>query len=331
MVAPADEQLAQYRERIDSIDAEILALMNQRVALAAAIGKIKKPLNQPAFYRPERESQVLRRLISRNNGAMSTADIESLFREIISITRNIEAGLSVAILGPAETFSALAASQQFGSRVSKFYCATLEDVFVAVETGRANCALVPVENSAEDGVNATLERLTTSPLLVCGEVYLKIQHNLLAAAELVVCNSNAEPAAKAASDPQIAAIASVEAANTDNLNLLATNIADQSGTTTRFLVLSERETPPSGVDKTSLLLSGQGQPDAVFQMFKPLAEAGLDMTKLESTRSKFGNGGDVFFIDFTGHRQTPEIAEALARVSAKAGFLRVLGSYPAAV
>ena len=359
MSSDTDRKLQVHRDRIDTIDEQILELMNQRIGAAKCIAEIKNKLDQPAIYRPEREAQVLRRLKNLNHGELQDSDIESLFREIMSITRGSEAGLSAALLGPQGTFTEAAALQHFGSKIELVYFPTVDEICKAAETGLTDFAVVPIENSTEGGVSATLDRLTSTPLRICGEIFLKIHHNLisnaeslenvkqvvahpqalgqcrswisrnLAEAELIPCNSNTEGALRASEDDSVAAIAALTAAEKFGLNVMVANIEDEPGNTTRFLVLSDRETPASGDDKTSLLVSGRNRPGALFHLLKPLVDANLDMTKIESRPSRSGLWEYVFFVDVKGHAQDPKLAEALSKIKAEAGLFKLLGSYPA--
>ena len=355
-----DDQLRAQRERIDAIDARLLQLVNERIAIAREIASIKERLQEPAYYRPEREAQVLRRLKALNEGPMHDEELEQLFREIMSITRGAEARLSVAVLGPEGTYSEAAALRHFGASVHLRPCATISEVFRTVETERADFAVVPLENSTEGGVSDTLDKLVTTPLKVAGEINLKIHHNLLGGAsrvqevrrvlahsqsiaqcrewldrhlpeaEQIHVASNAEASRRVRGDAQAAAIAGDAAAEHYGLHRLAANIEDEPGNTTRFLVMSWRETPASGRDKTSLLLSCRNRPGALYHLLKPLADHEISMTRIESRPSRMGLWDYIFFVDIEGHQEEKGIATALAELSREAGLFKNLGSYPAA-
>jgi len=364
----SEKALVRFRELIDEIDLQILHLMNQRIGVAQSIAEVKKEGQQSAIYRAEREAQVLQRLKDLNaekmqsesstEHGMENADIESLFREIMSITRGSEAQLSVSLLGPAGTFTEAAALQHFGSKVETRFFPTMDEIFRAAETSKTNFAVVPIENSTEGGVNATLDRLTSTSLNICGEIYLRIHHNLIGNAEdsdsikkiyahpqalgqcrnwlnqnlpkveLVPCGSNAEGVRQAEHDPAIGAIAAREAAEKYGMRILKENIEDEPGNTTRFLVLSDRDTPPCGNDKTSLILAGRNKPGALIHLLKPLADAKFDMTRLESRPSKVGNWEYIFFVDFKGHHLDEDVSQVLSEIKQEAGLYRNLGSYP---
>lgn len=358
----ADEQdaLGKLRQGIDSIDGEVLRLINQRAQLAHRIGEIK----QGNLYRPEREAQVLRRLAEASQGPLPEDAIQCIFREIMSACLALEQPLCIAYLGPEGTFSESAAQKHFGSAPKLAPCVTIDDAFRAVEAGNANYAVVPVENSSEGAIGRTLDLLLTSPLKICGEVSLRIHQNLLSKADslsaikriyshaqsLAQCHewlnrclgqlprvpvaSNAEAARLAAEDGESCAIAGEAAAQRYGLKALETNIEDDPNNTTRFLVLAEHDANPSGRDKTSFVCSAQNRPGAMLALLSPLAAHGVSMTKFESRPARGFGGGRweyVFFVDVEGHQQDAAVAIAMKTLTESAGFVKILGSYPAAI
>ncbi len=355
-----EKRLHKQRDLIDAIDADILSLMNQRLDAAKVIADIKSELSEPAYYRPEREAQVLKRLRSLNQGNLENQSLETLFREIMSITRGSEAGLSVAVLGPSGTYTEQAARSHFGQSVKVEPCSTINEIFRVTEIGRADFAVVPVENSTEGGISSTLDRLVNTSLKVCGEINMEIHHNLLASVEsmdqikrvlahpqsLGQCRrwlernrpdveqipvaSNAEAAVQVVDSTDSAAIAGQGAALQYKLNTLFANIEDEPGNTTRFLVLSQRKTPASGDDKTSLVLATRNKPGALFDLLKPLADHDISMSKIESRPSRTGLWEYLFFIDILGHEDDAAVALAIDALRREAGFYKKLGAYPAA-
>ena len=350
--------LKQLRVQIDRIDDELLKLVNQRAELARQIGHLK---DNDAVLRPEREAQILQRVQNNNAGPLSKQAVAQLFTEIMSQCRALEAPLSVAYLGPPGTFSEAAALKRFGSAVQGKPCATIDEVFRAVESGAVNFGMVPVENSTEGAIGRTLDLLLQSPLKVCGEVMLAIHHCLLApgailtgikrvyshpqsfgqcqdwlnahlphAARISVA-SNAEAAFMAANNPDSAAIAGRQAVIVSGLRVHAENIEDDPRNTTRFLVIGSQNVAPSGRDKTSLVMSAANRPGAVHDLLAPLARHGVSMTKLESRPARSGLWEYVFFLDIEGHQSNANVATALAELKQAAAFVKVLGSYPVAV
>lgn len=360
-----DKQLRAIRDQIDAIDSEWLLLINQRIALAKQVGEIKHAHSvtgdqDVVIYKPEREAQVIRRLIDENQGYISDEQINILAREIMSICRGAEARMRVAVLGPEGTFTELAALQQFGSSVDIKPKSRIDQVFSMVETGEANYAVVPVENSTEGIVSATADLLVSTSLFIAGEIYLPIHQALLGSktdyvgikriyshaqslsqcrlwllehlpgVEIEAVSSNAEAARMASECNDCAAIAGENAAIQYGLNVLASHIEDHKNNTTRFLVLSREEVAPSGKDKTSLLMSCRNEPGSLFKLLKPMHDHGISMLKIESRPSKIKRWEYLFFVDIEGHRQDRQIVKALAEVEKEAGYFRVLGAYPCA-
>lgn len=358
-----DEQhLGEIRARIDALDSQIQTLLNERAAAAQEVARIKLASDPDAvFYRPEREAQVLRAVKTRNTGPLGGEAMARLFREIMSECLALEVPLRVAFLGPEGTFTQAAALKHFGHAVGTVSMAAISDVFQEVESGACHYGVVPVENSSEGVVSHTLDMFLNSPLQICGEVTLRIHHNLLGlstdvaglktvfshqqslaqcrawldrnlpAVERVPVGSNAEAARRARDTTDTAAIAGSMAAELYGLQVLVPNIEDEADNTTRFLVVGQQSVPPSGDDKTSLLLSTRNEAGGLHRLLEPLARHSISMTRIESRPSRRGNWDYVFFVDINGHRADTEVASALATLQAEAGMYKELGSYPKAV
>jgi chorismate mutase/prephenate dehydratase len=335
-------------------------LLSERAAHAHSIGALKSG----EAYRPEREAQVLRGVREDNPGPLSDEAIAGIFRQIMSACLALEQPLSVAYLGPAGTFSHSAVTRHFGEFVTAEPCASIDEVFRAVESGRTDHAVVPVENSTEGAVGRTLDLMCQTPLIIVGEIKLRIQQNLLArgialdtldavtkvyshaqslaqcvqwlarhlptAARIAVA-SNAEAARLAASEPGAAAIAGEAAASIYGLDVVASHIEDDASNTTRFWVLGRQAPGVSGKDETSLVMSAQNRPGAVYALLEPFARHGVSMSRLESRPARTGLWEYLFFVDLEGHQDDPPVAAALAELRQRAPFLKLLGSYPAAV
>lgn len=356
------QQLHQVRASIDALDEQIRRLINERAMLARETARIKQAFNLGEnCFRPEREAEVLQRVIARNQGPLSDKEIARLFREIMSACLALETPLKVAYLGPEGTFTEGAALKHFGHSVTTRPLITIDEVFREVEAGSAHYGVVPVENSTEGAITHTLDRFLVSPLRICGEVELRIHHHLLslsetmakvsrlyahqqslaqcrrwldahlAGCERIPVNSNAEAARRAANEPDCAAIAGDRAREIYGLQALATNIEDEPGNTTRFLVIGSQTVVPGGNDKTSLLVSGPNRSGLLYDLLRPLAENGISMTRLESRPSRRALWDYVFFIDLEGHIEDCKVAAAVAALKAQASFLKLLGSYPRAV
>ena len=352
-----DEDLKALRAHIDSIDDAILKLLSERAGIAQQVGRTKQG---EKIYRPEREAQIVRRLREANPGPLSSDTIERLIREIMSACRALEEATHVAYLGPAGTFSQQAVHKHFGHEVEAIAETDIDACFQAVETGRAEFAVVPVENSTEGAIGRTLDLVVASPLKICGEVMLPIHQTLmrkhgglagiqrvyghaqsiaqcqqwlsrhLPNAERVSVVSNSEGARRAAAESEAATLGSEAAAELYGLAVVESRVEDEASNTTRFLVLGQADAAPSGRDKTSLVMGAKNQPGAVVKLLQPLADAGISMSKLESRPSRSSNWEYLFFVVCEGHRQEAKLAAALAEIEARAAFLKILGSYPAA-
>ena len=358
--------LERIRARIDQIDAELQRLLNERAGLALEIGKLKqrdpdgKP---PAYYRPEREAQILARLMERNQGPLSDRDMARLFREILSCCLSLEQPLTLAYLGPPGTYTEVAALAQFGHFAQTRPRAAIDEVFREVASGNVQYGVVPVENSTEGMVNHTLDCFIESPpeVRICAEVELPVHHAFLVhpdsdgkvervcahpqtlaqcrgwldvhcrGIERVPVASNAEGALQASKDAKTGALASEIAADRYGLRLAAANIEDQADNKTRFLVIGCQDVAPSGRDKTSLLVSTRNEPGALFRVLEPFHRLGISLSRVESRPARSGDWSYVFFIDFDGHRQDAAVQRALADIDAIALQVRRLGSYPRSV
>lgn len=354
-------ELAGVRREIDAIDRQVLELLSRRASCAQEVGRIKSRHGEAGFpYRPEREAQVLSQIASHNPGPLPEEAVRQIFREVMSACLALEHALKVAYLGPAGTFSESASRKQFGTSPDLLPQTSIDDVFRIVESGNADYGVVPVENSTEGAVGSTLDLLLAHELKVCGEVQLRIHHHLLSRGEdisaakrlyshaqsLGQCHewlnrhlpglprvpvaSNAEAARLAAGDPESCAIAGEAAAELYALNKLASNIEDNSSNSTRFLVIARHEIGPSGRDKTSLVCSAPNRPGAVHALLEPFARYGIDMSRLQSRPAPAGLWEYVFYIDVIGHQNDAHVLAALKELGERAGFIKVLGSYPIA-
>ena len=362
--APPTLNLEEVRGKIDAIDEKIHGLINDRARLAQLVGISKTREGRTVdFYRPEREAQVLRMARQRNSGPLRDEEILRLFREIMSACLAQQEPLKVAFLGPEGTFSQTAVLTHFGHSVRALPLSSIDEVFHEVEAANADFGVVPIENSTEGTVNHTLDRFLLSPLKICGEVELRIHHNLMGLmnslgrivricshpqslaqcrawldenlpnVEQVPVSSNAEGARRARDEKGTAAIAGQTAAEVYGLKVLAAEIEDRSDNTTRFLVLGRKLFTPSGEDRTTLLVSvgHTDAPGALSRLLEPLAEHRISMTRIESRPSHRRKWDYVFFIDFEGHADEPHVAKALSELKQRSSLFRVLGSYPRAV
>jgi chorismate mutase/prephenate dehydratase len=365
--------LDQVRADIDAIDREIQALISRRAQCAQRVADIKlaeilaaqergEPEVEVVYYRPEREAQVLERIIKRNPGPLAGETVAHIFREIMSACLALEKPLQVAYLGPEGTFTQEASIKHFGHAAICVPQSTIDAVFAQVESGECNYGVVPVENSTEGMVSHTLDNFMDSSLKISGEVELRIGHHLLVAPRtdeqsitricahqqaLAQCrnwldkhwpniereavSSNGEAARMAAEIPGVAAVAGDMAAELYHLDKMATHIEDYADNTTRFLVIGREEVPPSGRDKTSIIVSSRNKPGALFTLLDPFRRGGISLTRIDTRPSRTEKWAYVFFIEFEGHLQDDNIAAIVTELEEQSILLKPLGSYPQSV
>jgi len=358
---PRATSIDALRTHIDRIDEKLLALLNRRARLAVEIGRRKRHAHA-SIYTPDREKRIIERLERlADSGPLNGQSIRPIFREIISACLSLEQQLHVAFLGPLGTFSHQAVREQFGAGCALVPVESIAAVFDEVEHARADYGIVPVENSIEGTVAATLDRFVTSPLAIKAEVLLRIEQCLMSRSgqatrvrrivshpqSLGQCRqwlaqhfpgvpqvdaaSNAQAADAARRDASTAAIAGHAAAEQYGLKVVAAHIQDQAHNTTRFLVLGRDGLGrASGEDKTSLLLSVPHEAGALHRVLKPFADNRVSICTIESRPLKERAWEYVFFLDLEGHVQEPRVGCALAALKHRCLFLKVLGSYPVA-
>ena len=353
------------RERINAVDEQIQALINERARYAQQVGVAKGELASAVdYYRPEREAEVLRAVLDRNEGPLRDEEMLRLFREIMSACLAQQEPLKIGFLGPEGTFTQTAVSKHFGHSVRALPYHTIDEIFQEVESGAADFGVVPIENSTEGSVNNTLDMFLTSPLKIAGEIELRIEQHLLGRVkgleniericaheqslaqcrgwlreylphvELIGMSSNAAGARRARDESGTAAIGPDVAADVYDLEIMVNGIEDRSDNSTRFLVVGRELLAPSGQDKTTILVStgdtakGAG---VLHSLLQPLADHNVVMTFIESRPSRRKNWDYVFFIDVEGHAQEPPLADALAALEKDSSLFRVLGAYPKAI
>ncbi len=354
------QALLEIRNQIDALDEQIQALISQRARLAKKVAEIKTQGGQieAVFYRPEREAQVLRRVMARNEGPLPDQDMARLFREIMSVCLALEEPVRVAYLGPEGSYSHAAVIKQFGSFAHPYAVSTIEAVFRAVERKEAHYGLVPVENSTEGVVNQTQNALIETPLQVMSEVDLPIHHcllsrqreltaikkviahaqalaqcrswlhNNLAHAELEAVESNAKAAQLAKAHPEWAAVASEQAAQIYELNVVEKHIEDNPNNTTKFWVLGQQQPDPSGEDKTAMILTVPNRAGALLEVLKPFSSRDISMTRIVSRPAHYKTWDYLFFIDILGHQKEPHVQAALEEAAEHSAWFKLLGSFP---
>lgn len=357
--------LSEIRKRINEVDEQIQALINERAEYAQKVGVAKGDLGSAVdYYRPEREAEILRGVLERNAGPIRDEEMLRLFREIMSACLAQQEPLKIGFLGPEGTFTQTAVFKHFGHSVRALPFHTIDEIFQEVESGTADFGVVPIENSTEGSVNNTLDMFLTSPLKIAGEIELRIEQHLLGRirgleniericaheqslaqcrgwlreylphVELIGMSSNAAGARRARDETGTAAIGPEVAADVYDLEVMVSGIEDRSDNSTRFLVVGRELLSPSGKDKTTILVStgdtakGAG---VLHHLLQPLAEHNVVMTFIESRPSRRKNWDYVFFIDIEGHAEEAPVSDALAVLEKESSLFRVLGAYPKAI
>jgi chorismate mutase/prephenate dehydratase len=350
------------RDQIDALDLQIMQAISDRARCAQQVAEVKKQQGDSAYYKPEREAQVLRQIMEQNSGPLDNEEMARLFRQIMSACLALEQPVKVAFLGPEGTFTQEAALKHFGDSAISVPMAAIDEVFRDVLAGSCNYGVVPVENSTEGVISHTLDSFMDSSLKICGEVELRIHQNLLIGpntnkdnitrvyshaqslaqcrqwlnsnlpnVERVAVSSNAEAAKRVQGEWNSAAIAGDMSCQLYGLEKLNDKIEDNPDNSTRFLIIGRQEVPPSGDDRTSIVVSVQNKTGALHDLLEPFRRNNVDMTRLESRPSRSSKWSYVFFIDFVGHIEDASVAAVLKELSADVADLKVLGSYPRAV
>jgi chorismate mutase/prephenate dehydratase len=363
-IASDNDALAALRGKIDAVDEAIQRLIAERAQFAKEVGIVKGLTSTIEYYRPEREAQVLRKVVERNDGPLRDEEMVRLFRELMSACLAQEEPLKVAYLGPEGTFTQSAVFKHFGHSVHALAVPTIDEVFHEVESGTADFGVAPIENSSEGTVNIhTLDMFLTSPLKICGEIELRIHQHLMGRmhdlkdvkrvcshpqslaqcrgwlvqhlpdVEKVPVVSNAEAARRARDEEGTAALAGESAAKVYGLRILFNTVEDRDDNTTRFVVVGRKLFPASGHDKTSIVVSAAEteEPGVLLQLLAPLSRHGVSMTRIESRPSRKRKWDYVFFLDLDGHAEDARVSKALDEMRTKASLFKVLGSFPKAV
>ncbi len=348
--------LSSLRKKIDTIDAKMVALLNERANVSLQIGH-EKLKSKAKVYAPSREKEVFDHVTRINKGPTTNDAIKSIYREIMSSSLSLEKHLNIAYLGTEGSFTHLASNKKFGSQVNYVPCISILDVFKKVENEECDYGVVPIENSIEGAVTHTFDLLVDSDLRICSQILLPISHSLMSKyelskikkvyskaevfgqcrnwlnenlpkAELIPMASTTLAAQKVAKEKNAAAIGSSLAAKVNNLTIVRKNIQDVAHNTTRFLVIARQDVPPTGKDRTSILFSIKDKVGALHAMLTPFHRYKINLSKIESRPSKKRAWDYFFFVDIEGHRMDKNVKKALDQLEGMCKYLKVLGSYP---
>ncbi len=356
--------LEPIRQKIDQLDKQLVSIINERLALAAEIGKIKRK-EGGQIYVAEREDAVLRKVTGQNDGPIKNEALKAIYREIMSAAIALEKPLLIAYLGPEASNTHAAAMKKFGASVDYHAMATIGDIFTAVEKGETDYAVIPIENSTEGSVREALDNFVESDLKIVAQIHLEISHALISNspleqiervyskdqalaqcrhwlqrhlphAQLVDAPSTSRAVQFAKEEPGTAAVAGELAAEHYGVPVIERNIQDRADNTTRFFVIGKKPSGSagSGKDISSFLVSlgdeAASHSGALLKMLMPLAERGINLSKIESRPSKKRPWDYYFFLDVTGHYDDAAMKEALAELKKFCPMVKWLGSYPVA-
>ena len=348
--------IPEHRKAIDRLDLQLIKLLNERTRHVLAIGEIKRKAGEE-IYAPHRERAVLNRVCRLNPGPITNESLQAIYREVMSSALSLEKTMQIAYLGPEATFTHQAAIRRFGASLGYSSQKTIADVFTEVSKSRADYGVVPVENSTEGVVTHTLDMFVDSDLKIVAQIVLRVQHCLLSngprsqikklythpqslgqcrvwvqtnlpRVEIIETSSNARSAELAAKEKGTAAIAGILAAEKYDLDVLEYDIQDNAANATRFLVLGRQCGPPTGKDRTSIMVSVTDKVGALHSALAAFRRFRINMTKIESRPSKRKAWEYFFFIDFDGHVQENKVQKALVHLGDHCNFVKVLGSFP---
>ena len=348
--------LDDLRQQIDSIDKDLVELINKRAKVVVEVGKYKSKTSTP-IYAPDREKMVFKRIHGANNGPLPDKTLTAVWRELMSGSFFLERPLRIAFLGPNGSFTHAASMRKFGQSVEYEAVTDIRSVFSEVAKGHSDLGVVPVENSTGGGVIETLDAFIDYDVKICAELYMQIHQNLLANCAIedieviyskpevfaqcrnwlaatfketktVAVASTSKAAQLAANEPKAAAIGSVAAGELYDLRVICENIEDITNNVTRFLILSNEDTKPTGDDKTVIFFTIADKVGALVDVLQVFRKYGLNMTNIGSRPSKKRNWEYYFFVDMVGHRKSEEMKKAIEEIKEHCLQVTVLGSFP---
>lgn len=356
----AQRDLAPLRKQIDTLDEQLVGLLNQRAEVVIEVGRIKRAAGEAVpIYAPDREQAVMQKIRDANQGPLPDACVEAIWRELMSGSFALERPLRIGYLGPPGSFSHLAARKKFGASVDYNELTDFPAIFDEVARGHIDYGLIPIENSTHGGVTASLDCFLDTPVKIAAEVLLAVHLNLLSrvpldqikrvyshqqplgqcrrwlaaqlpGAEQVPTISTSEATRIAADEPGAAAIGTTLAAQLYDVPLLFENIEDNPNNTTRFSVIARQNAKASGDDKTSILFTTEHKAGALTDVLNVFRDHGLNLTRLAERPSQRMNWEYYFFVDVEGHLDQPEVVAAIAEAKKHCLQLTVLGSFPRA-
>ncbi len=350
-------KLEDYRNLLDQIDDQILALLQERATTVKRVGELKADTGVERIYAPHREREILSRLEAQNHGQFPSEALRTIYTEIISACRALERPLSIAFLGPVGSFGHAVSSHFFGTSVNFVAVTPQPDIFTTVESGRADYGVVAIENSTHGSVRDVLEMFQQTTLQICGECFLPIRQHLLSKFPLrqitkiyshpqafaqcrqwlsqnmsgvqqIEVSSTSEAAELAANESNTAAIAGQLAGEIYGLSVVGESIMDGPNNTTRFLVIGSHSAAPTGRDRTSLLFAVKDKVGALWEVLQVLKNYEINMNKIESLPSRTKAWEYVFFVDLEGHTADENVRKTLTEIKELCVMVKILGTYP---
>ncbi|MEF2146475.1 MAG: prephenate dehydratase [Desulfovibrionaceae bacterium] len=359
MAEDKNQGLGDLRGRIDTIDREILDLLNKRAEISLEVGRIKAGSAEPIF-KPRREKEIMTKLQVLNPGPLPDRHLFSIYREIMSSSRRLQRPERVVYLGPEGTFSYFAGIEYMGHMAELSPKPNLEEIFRAVADGEAEMGIVPLENSLQGTVGQTVDLFMRYPVYAQAELYSRISHALLSRASSLTavtkvyshskalgqCGdwlqanlpdcprlpmSSTAAAAKLASDADdgSAVVGHVRLAELFGLHILAEHVEDLPDNWTRFLIIGSSPSKEQGRDKSSILFTTPDKPGALARVLEIFSRRSVNLSKLESRPFRGERWKYVFFADLECDFTDPAFAPLLTELQEHCHTLRLLGAYPA--
>ncbi len=358
MMPATGMDLNELRDRIDSIDAQLMELLQQRAQCVHEVGERKRESNSPIFV-PERESALIAKLLKLNNGVLPEKSVLSIWRQIVSCSFHLEGGMKIGYLGPEGTWSHQAALNRFGESVELHPYPSFAHVFSAVERGDVNYGVIPIENSTDGQVSQAMDLFAHTQLRICAQIHQSVQNCLMAnidradirtiyshpqvlgqcrlwlqenfpnaeqiptASTTVAAQYAREQAAEGA-----AALGNPMAAAKHGLQVLEENIQDVATNTTRFAVIGGQDTAPTGSDRSTICFSVPHTSGSLVTVLEHFRAHNINLLNLSSRPTRDTPWEYLFYVDVEGHEQTEPLKTCLAELKQQCPMFKVLGSYP---
>lgn len=350
--------LDELRGEIDRIDEQIVTLIKQRMRCVHGVGEIKKDAHSHIFV-PERESQLIAKILKHNAGELPEKGLKSIYRQIVSMSLHLEGGIKVGYLGPPGTWSHQAAQARFGDSVELQPYPSFQQIFRAVELGEINYGVVPIENSTYGKISQAIDLLGSTELRICAQIHLSVRNCLLSNTERpnirkiyshaqvlgqcrewlrnnfpnaeLISTASTSVAAKIAHDEAhngAAALGSELAAELNHVRVLERNVQDKAGNTTRFAVIGNQTTAPSGHDRTTICFGVPHTAGSLVEVLSVFKEHGINIYCMDSRPTRDTAWEYLFYIDVEGHADQTPLKECVDILHRRTPMFKVLGSYP---